>query len=114
MHLIKAFKYAFAGIKEAFRDEKNMKVHLILAAIAIVAGYFLQLSSIEWAILVLTIGFVFAMEFMNTAVEAIVDLITPEIKEKAKLAKDVAAAGVLVSAIVSVLVAVFIFLPKII
>ena len=81
--------------------------------LVIVLGFVLNLSSIEWAILLITIGLVLISEFINTSLEQIVDIVSPEKQEKAKIAKDVAAASVLVSAIVSILVAVFLFLPKI-
>lgn len=113
MHIINSFRYAFSGVKEAFQSEKNMRVHFILMILAIVLGLVLKLSSIEWAILTITIGLVLISEFINTSLEQIVDIVSPEKQEKAKVAKDVAAAGVLVSALVSLLIAVFLFLPKI-
>jgi diacylglycerol kinase len=114
IHIIKSFKFAFSGIKEAFQSERNMKVHFILMALAIILGCILKLSSIEWAILVITIGLVLILEFINTSLEQIVDIVSPETRDKARIAKDVAAAGVLVSAIVAILVGAFLFLPKII
>lgn len=114
IHVVKSFKYAFQGIKEAFQSERNMKVHFALMTLAIILGFILKLSSIEWAILVITIGLVLILEFINTSLEQIVDIVSPEIQDKAKIAKDVAAAGVLVSAIVAVLIGAFLFLPKII
>ena len=114
MHIINSFKYAFSGVKEAFQSEKNMKIHFLLMVLAIIFGIVLKLSSVEWAILVVTIGLVLISEFINTSLEQIVDIVSPEKQEKAKIAKDVAAAGVLVSAIVAILVGVFLFLPKII
>ena len=114
MHIINSFKYAFSGVKEAFQSERNMKVHFLLMVLAIVLGLILKLSSVEWAILVVTIGLVLMLEFINTSLEQIVDIVSPEKQEKAKIAKDVAAAGVLVSAIVAVLIGIFLFLPKII
>ena len=114
IHIVKSFKFAADGIKEAFQNESNMKVHFILMILAIILGILLKLSSVEWAILVITIGLVLMLEFINTSLEQIVDIVSPEKQEKAKIAKDVAAAGVLVSAIVAVLVACFLLLPKII
>lgn len=113
MKLLKSFTFAFAGIKEAFKSEKNLKIHFILALLAIILAIILNLSPVEWAILVITIGLVFILELINTSLEQIVDLVSPEIKEKAGIAKDVAAAGVMIAAIVSILVAAFLFLPKI-
>lgn len=112
MHLLKAFKYAFTGILEAFRSEKNMRVHLCLGILAIIFGFIFNLSTIEWAILTLTIGFVFSMEFINTSIEKIVDIVSPEKQEKARIAKDLGAAAVLISAIISIIVAIFLFFTK--
>ena len=111
-HIVKSFKFAADGIKEAFQSEKNMKVHSLLMVLAIALGIVLKLSSVEWAILTITIGLVLISEFINTSLEQIVDLVSPEKQEKAKIAKDVAAAGVLVSAIVEVLIGALLFLPK--
>ncbi|PIP57766.1 diacylglycerol kinase [Candidatus Woesebacteria bacterium CG22_combo_CG10-13_8_21_14_all_39_10] len=111
-HIVKSFKFAADGIKEAFQSEKNMKVHSLLMVLAIALGIVLKLSSVEWAILTITIGLVLISEFINTSLEQIVDLVSPEKQEKAKIAKDVAAAGVLVSAIVAVLIGALLFLPK--
>ena len=111
-HIVKSFKYAIDGIKEAFQSERNMKVHFLLMNLAIILGIILKLSSVEWAILVITIGLVLISEFINTSLEQIVDLVSPEKQEKAKIAKDVAAAGVLISAIVAVLIGIFLFVPK--
>ena len=113
-HIVKSFKYAIDGIKESFQSEKNMKAHSILMFLAILLGLVLKLSSVEWAILIITIGLVLILEFINTSLEQIVDIVSPEKQEKARIAKDVAAAGVLISAIVAVLIGIFLFLPKII
>lgn len=91
-----------------------MKVHFLLAFLAIALAFILKLSSTEWAVLILTIGLVLTLELVNTSLEEIVNIVSPEIQEKARIAKDVAAASVLISALVSILVACFLFLPKII
>ncbi len=114
IHIVRSFKYAADGVKEAYRSERNMKVHFLLMILAIIMGIVLRLSSVEWTILIMTIGLVLISEFLNTSLEQIVDIVSPEKQEKAKIAKDVAAAGVLVSAIIAVLVAYFLLLPKII
>lgn len=110
---IKSFKFAFSGIKEAIKNEPNFIVQLVLALIAILMAVFLKLSQIEWLVLLLTISIVLILELVNTSLEAIVDLVSPEIRQKAKVAKDVAAAAVLLSSISSVIVGGFLFLPKI-
>lgn len=109
-----SFKYAIEGIRSAFRTEQNLKIHFIIAVIAIILGILLKINYTEWAICFLLFGFVITSELLNTAIEVTVDLAMPEKNERAKLAKDIAAGAVLVSAIISVLVGVAIFLPKII
>lgn len=111
--LTSSFKFAFSGIKEALKSEPNLKIHFLLAFSALVLAYILKFPLVEWAILVMTIGLVLVLELVNTSLEAIVDLVSPEVKEKARVAKDVAAAGVLISAIVATLIGAFLFLPKI-
>lgn len=111
--ITRSFRFAFSGIKEALKSEPNLKIHFLLAFLAFVLAYILKFSSVEWAILVITIGLVWILELINTSLEAIVDLVSPEVKEKAKNAKDVAASAVLISALTSLLVGAFLFLPKI-
>ena len=82
--------------------------------LVIIAGVIFDLNAIEWIICVILFGLVISLELINTAIETTVDLAMPEINEKAKLAKDIAAGAVLVSAIVSVIVGLIIFIPKLI
>ena len=109
-----SFKYTGQGIKSAFKTEQNLKIHFIITAIAIILGIILKLSLTEWAICFLLFGFVITAELLNTAIEVTVDLAMPEISEKAKLAKDIAAGAVLISAATSIFVGLTIFLPKLI
>lgn len=111
--ITRSFRFAFSGVKEALKSEPNLKIHLLLAFLALLFACFLGFSSVEWTILLLTIALVLILELINTSLEAITDLVSPEIKEKAKVAKDVAASAVLISALTSLLVGVFLFLPKI-
>ena len=97
----------------ALRDEQNMRIHLLAIAVVTVAGIYLGLTAIEWAILALTIGFVVSMEMMNSAIEAIVDYVSPEYNKEAGRIKDLAAGAVLVAAIVATVIAVYIFGNKI-
>jgi diacylglycerol kinase len=87
-----------------------MKVHVVVALLAIIAAAVLRLSALEWAIVLILIALVFAAELLNTAVEAIVDLASPEQHPLAKVAKDVAAAFVLVLALVSVVVGLILYI----
>jgi diacylglycerol kinase len=109
----KSFSYALEGIKEAFQKEPNLRVHFLIAFFVVVSAFLLGFNRIEWILLIMMIFFVLTLELLNTAMEAIVDLIAPEIKAQAKVAKDVSAAIVLFAALLSVIVGVFLFYPKI-
>ena len=111
--LFTSFKYAWMGVSYAFLSQRNFRVHVILGTLAIGLGIFLQLSVVEMAIVGLTIGAVLAMELLNTAIESVVDLtVQQSYHELAKVAKDCAAAAVLISSLAAVLVAGFLILPK--
>lgn len=106
-----SFRYAFAGIAYVFRTQKNAWIHVIATILAILMGIWLKLTPGNWAILLLTIAAVWSAECFNTAVEATIDLVSPQKHPLAKIAKDAAAAGVLFAAIGSVGVGVFLFGP---
>lgn len=110
---IKSFKYASDGVRQAFKQEPNFRAHIVIAILALAVALFLGLSPLEWAILLLTIVFVIALELLNTAVEELIDIVSPHIDPRAKVAKDVAAAAVLLSAIVACIIGAILFLPKI-
>lgn len=110
----KSFSYAFEGVKTAWKREPNFKVHLAIGTIAIILAFILGFTTVEWLILIFTIFLVVILELINTALEAIVNLVSPEVKEEAKVAKDVSAATVLLTAILAVIVGLVLFLPKII
>lgn len=109
-----SFKYAFEGVHRELKEEQNLKIHILIMILVIIAGFTLKLSPMEWIICIILFGFVIALELINTAIELTVDLAMPEIHPKAKAAKDIAAAAVLVSATCSVIIGLIIFLPKII
>lgn len=108
---MRSFGYAFCGIVTACK-EQNFKSHIISAVIVLVAGYFTGLSRIEWFVVLILIALMFSLEMMNTAVERVVDLASPNIHPLAKQAKDLAAGAVLVFAIFSAIIGLLIFLPK--
>ncbi|MGB1247851.1 MAG: diacylglycerol kinase family protein [Chitinophagales bacterium] len=110
---LQSFVYAFQGVKTAFAREQNMKIHVLATILIIGAGFLFCISTIEWIIIILCISSVIALEIMNTAIEATVDLISPEKHPLAKIAKDCAAGAVLVMSIASVVIAVFIFFDDI-
>ncbi len=110
--ITKSFRFALSGLKSAFTKEPNFRIHVITAILALGAAYFLGLNSIEWLILSITIFLVIIFELLNTMLEAMVNLVSPELNAEAKIAKDVSAAAVLVSAIFSVIVGIVLFAPK--
>lgn len=109
---LRSFGYAGAGIAYAVRTQRNLRVHLAIAGLAVGAAWGWQVTAVEWAILLLTIGVVFSAELVNTVAELAVDLLTQEYHPMAKVAKDVAAAAVLVAALAAVGVGVAIFGPR--
>lgn len=111
--LLISFKYAWAGVSYAFKTQRNFRIHVFVGALVIGLGFFIELSAVEMAVISLTIGAVLTMELLNTAIESVVDLtVKQSYHELAKIAKDCAAAAVLISALVSVGVASSLILPK--
>lgn len=113
-NFLRSFKYAFEGIVTGIKEEQNMKIHISIMILVIIFGIILKISKIEWIICIILFGLVISMELINTAVENTVDLITKEKNEQAKIAKDVAAGAVLVTAIASAIIGLIIFVPKVI
>jgi diacylglycerol kinase len=109
--LIGSFRFAFAGIAYLFRTQRNARIHAVVAVLVCVLAAWLRVTRVEWAILVLSIACVLILEGLNTALEAAVDLASPEIHPLAKIAKDVTAGMVLIAAIASVIVGLVILGP---
>lgn len=107
-----AFRYAFTGIWVLISTQRNAQIHLTIAALVVAAGFFFGITVAEWLALVVIITLVLAAEGVNTAIEAVVDLASPEYHALARIAKDVGAGTVLICAIGSVIVGVIIFLPR--
>lgn len=112
--LINSFKYAIEGLISSFKTERNMKIHILAMIITVILGFILKLDVIEWCICIIAIVLVISAELLNTAIETIVDMISLEKSEKAKLAKDISAGAVLTFAIGAVVVGIIILVPKII
>lgn len=111
-NLFISFKYAWNGASYAFKTQRNFRLHTIIGTLGIALAIFLQLKPVEMAVIALTIGAVLAMELLNTAIESVVDLTVKQTyHELAKIAKDCAAAAVMVSAVASVVVTSFLILP---
>lgn len=111
--LLESFRFAAAGIWHALLTQKNMRTHLCLGVLALAAGLAVGFEMLEMAILVLTISAVLTAELMNTSIETVVDMVAPNQNEMARVAKNVAAGAVLVCATGSVLVGLFLFIPRI-
>lgn len=105
-------KNALEGIIYTFNTEMNFRIHLLATVIVLLACYILEASLIEVIICLMLIGLVIAFELINTVVEVIVDMVEPKYNPLAKVAKDTAAGAVLVIAIVSAIIGIIIFLPK--
>ncbi|MCL4441173.1 MAG: diacylglycerol kinase family protein [Firmicutes bacterium] len=113
MWFLKSFGHALSGILYALRTQRNMKVHFVAAILVVTVSLFLRLSSSEWVDVIFAIFFVLAAECANTAIEAVVDLSSPQKHPLAKTAKDCAAGAVLLAAINALMVAYFVLWPKI-
>jgi diacylglycerol kinase len=111
---VKSISFAVTGFKEAFKKEPNIRIHVLFAFLVIIVAMLLDFTQSEWIILLFTIFFVLTLELVNTAIEALVNLVSPEIKSEAKIAKDISASVVLLSAILAVVVGVILFVPKLI
>lgn len=99
---LKAFGYAFKGLADLFMNHEPIWIHLAAIFVALGTAWFLDFPAWKWAMFVLCIGFTITTEALNTAIEYVVDLVSPEYHELAGKAKDVAAAAVLVSAVTAV------------
>ena len=109
---INSFMYALRGIKRATQSEVNIKIHLTIAILVIICGFLFQISTTEWLVVLLCFGLVLSMEVMNTAIETVVDLVSPNQHKLAGRAKDLAAGAVLIAAIFAAISGLIIFIPK--
>ena len=108
---IQSFKPAIDGWRYVFQSQQNAWIHAAFSVFAIGLSLWLQIGNIEWAIIFLTMGMVWMAEFLNTALEAVVDLASPDAHPLAKIGKDIGAAAVLISALSALLVGLLIFIP---
>ena len=110
----RSFRFAGQGIRALARYEHNFRIHICAALIALCLGFLLNISTVEWCLIIFAIAMVLGAEALNTALEVICDKITTERDPLVGRAKDVSAAGVLFVAISALIVGILIFLPKII
>lgn len=112
---LKSFVFAFSGIWQAIKKERNLKIHLLAAFLVILAGFYFKISKVEWLVLVLIISAVLAAELFNAAIEEISDVVKDEnglSYEATKFVRDASAGAVLVLSIGAVILGLLIFLPK--
>ena len=111
---LSSFKYSLQGLKYAYKNEQSMLIHFIATLLIVVSSFLLNISLTEWAIVLIAIGVTLAAELINTAIEAAVDLITLEIHPLAKVAKDCGSAATFVFSMLTAVIALIIFVPKVI
>ena len=113
-NVLKSFKYAFSGISYVLKTSRNFKIQLIFAVTSLMIGFLLQISQSNYVILIATIMSVLILEILNTSIESIVDLVVKkEFSSLAKISKDTSAGAVLLASINSVIIDLYIFVPKI-
>jgi diacylglycerol kinase (ATP) len=110
---VRSIRYAWEGVNAFFDSQHNAIIHFYFTIFVMIAAIFFRASDTELIALVIVAGFVWAAEIFNTAIEKMMDLVSPEKHPKVKFIKDVAAAAVLISAITAIIVGLVIFIPKI-
>jgi Diacylglycerol kinase len=110
--MLASFKNAFAGLNHTLRTQRNMRIHFIMAVLALIISLYLKISRLELLMVFFSIFLVISMELFNTAVEIIIDMISSEYRIRAKIVKNVSAAAVLVAALNALIVAYLVFADK--
>ena len=110
----KGFYFAWKGISYSFSTQPNFRIHCLIALFVINAGFYFALNTVEWLWIIAATAVVFIVELFNTAIETLVDLVSPEFNPKAGLIKDISAAAVLIAAFMALIIGILIFLPKIV
>ncbi len=108
-----SFKYSFEGLKYAYKYEQSVLIHFIWTVIAIILGIVFNISTIEWIVVIFVLGLLLSLELINTAIEAIVDMITLNYNPLAKIAKDTGSAAEFLMLVIAAGIGLYIFVPKI-
>ena len=108
---LRSFGYAWKGIRCCIGKEQNLSFHLIATVVTVIAGFLLEITRIDWMIVILCIGVVIAAELFNSAIEKLVDLVSPERHPIAGQVKDIAAGAVLVCAATAAIIGLIVFIP---
>jgi diacylglycerol kinase (ATP) len=106
-----AFRYAFAGWWYVIRTQRNAWIHAVISLVILIIGLWLHIQPLEWALIVLAVAIVWTAEFINTALEAVVDLASPQHHPLARVGKDVGAAAVLIASLASILIGLLVLGP---
>lgn len=106
-----SFKFALRGINSAFRSEPHMRLHVLSALAVVIAGFFFNITALEWCLLAGCIGLVFTAEIFNTAIETLTNLVSPQWHDLAGKTKDLSAGAVLAASVTAAIVGLIIFLP---
>lgn len=109
-----SLRYAFSGLKYLYSSQNNIRIHLIATICVVVLGILLKISIFNWSLIALAIGIVWVVEALNTVFERLFDMVHQDFNPIVKIGKDVSAAAVLISAIVSLIIGILIFAPPII
>ena len=110
---LKSFTFALNGLKILILEEHNARIHLVAAILVVIAGILLKISNAEWVAVTFSIGLVFALETINSAIENLADFVSPEKNDQIKKVKDLSAGAVLIGAIAALVNGLIIFIPKI-
>lgn len=111
---IQSFGYAFSGIKKVFLAERNFRFHSLAAVLVVSLGFILNITTTEWLFVVLAIGLVITAEALNTAIEKLVDMVSPEKNTNAGWVKDVSAGAVLLASICALIIGLLVFVPHLV
>lgn len=110
-NFISSIKYAIAGIRHFFLTEPNSRIHFLASVFVVAAGFWFRIDRFSWIAVIICIGLVYTTEIINTAVEKIMDMISPEKNEQVRVIKDVAAGAVLIAAFISLITGILVFYP---
>ena len=111
---LKSFAFALNGLKILILEEHNARIHLVAAILVVIAGILLKISNVEWFAIIFSIGLVFALETINSAIENLADFVSPEKNDQIKKVKDLSAGAVLIGAMTALFIGVIVFIPKLI
>jgi diacylglycerol kinase len=113
LRFVRSFTFSIAGLKYAYKYEQSMLIHVIATILVITANILLKVQALEWLVTIIAIGMVLSAELINTAIEAIVDMVTLEFHPLAKIAKDCGSAATFVLAVMAAAIGCFVYIPYI-